>query len=392
MENRNILIAYFLAYLRTSWFWLGIWVFYYLRYTNYAGIGLIESVLIITMTLTEIPTGAIADLLGRKLTLTLSFFLGAFCNFYMGLAPNYSALVMAVFFGAIGNSLYSGAYESLLFDTLKEKGKQERFDKVIANTNTLSLIAMAVSGSLGGFMYTLNPSLPFFAVGLAYSLGFFLTWLLKEPTIDTEKFSWKNFLFQNKQGLVMLKKLVQVERLALLILAVSALYVISDEMLESVLGVEFGFSEKQLGVFFAVVFLVAAAASQLAPTIRKIIGINRGVILVTTIMAATYMLSPLAGIFLGGITIILRESSSRILQNFTSVAFNRHIESKYRATTLSTYNMFKNIPYILSAYLLGSLMDLITAKNFAFLLGITILLLIFWQLIKTRSSAKPAFA
>ena len=66
MEKRNIVLAYILGYLKQSWFWLGIWVFYYLRFTNYAGIGIIESVMILTMTVGEIPTGAIADLLGKK--------------------------------------------------------------------------------------------------------------------------------------------------------------------------------------------------------------------------------------------------------------------------------------------------------------------------------------
>lgn len=69
---RNIKLIYILSILYNSWFWIGIWVLYYLRYTSYAGIGLLESVMIFTSTTTEIPTGAIADLLGRKKTLTMS--------------------------------------------------------------------------------------------------------------------------------------------------------------------------------------------------------------------------------------------------------------------------------------------------------------------------------
>ena len=64
--NRNITISYFLAFAKNTWFWLGIWIFYYLQFTNYAGIGIIETVLIVTATLTEIPTGAVADIFGKK--------------------------------------------------------------------------------------------------------------------------------------------------------------------------------------------------------------------------------------------------------------------------------------------------------------------------------------
>jgi len=74
MAKRNVLLSYLLAFSKTTWFWLGIWIFYYLRFTDYAGIGLIETVLIVTVTLAEIPTGAIADLIGKKKTLILPFY------------------------------------------------------------------------------------------------------------------------------------------------------------------------------------------------------------------------------------------------------------------------------------------------------------------------------
>ena len=71
--QRNIKLAYLFSFFNYAWFWLGIWVFYYLRFTTYGGIGLIETVLIATMTLAEIPTGAVADLLGKKWSLTIAF-------------------------------------------------------------------------------------------------------------------------------------------------------------------------------------------------------------------------------------------------------------------------------------------------------------------------------
>jgi MFS family permease len=384
MSRRNLLISYALSYLNHSWFWLGVWVFYYLLYTDYAGIGLIETVLILTIILTEIPTGAISDLLGKKITLSLSFLLSAICNFYMAVAPNYLALVFSVFIGALGITFYSGAFEALIYDSLKQDRQQHRFDKAIANTQTISLIAMAISGSIGGFMYAVNPSWPFIAVGVASTLAFFLSFFLIEPSIDTEKFSLDSFISQNRQGITMIKKLFRVEPLSLLLIIVGSLYVISDEILENILGLEFGFSETQVGVFFAIVFVIAAFASQLTPLIIKRFGKNKSVFLTAAIMAFTYLLSPFSKRVLGGFSIIARESSSRNLQNLTSVVFNQHIPSKYRATTLSTYNMLKNIPYLLSAFLLGSLMDIITAKVFAFIMGVVILIIISIQYFRIK--------
>ncbi len=66
-------IPYLLAAAVGCRFGLGVWVLYYLRVTNYAGIGLAEGLMILVTLIAEVPTGALADLMGRKRTLNLGF-------------------------------------------------------------------------------------------------------------------------------------------------------------------------------------------------------------------------------------------------------------------------------------------------------------------------------
>jgi len=131
--NRNIAISYFLSFAKNTWFWLGIWIFYYLRFTNYAGIGIIETVLIVTATLTEIPTGAIADVFGKKKTLIVAFLLEMIGAFIMAYAMNFNQLVLSVFIMCVGGSFYSGTLDALVYDSLKQDFKENKFDKVISN-------------------------------------------------------------------------------------------------------------------------------------------------------------------------------------------------------------------------------------------------------------------
>jgi len=385
-EIRNIKIAYLIAALRTAWFFLGVWVFYYLLFTNYAGIGLIESILIITMTTMEIPTGALADLLGKKKTLTIAFLLQSAGIFSMALAPNFTVLAFSVFIASLGGTLYSGTMEALVFDTLKEEGKEAFYDRVLANIKTYQLIMMAACGALGGFMYGYNPRLPFFACATAYFLALLLTFFLKEPTIDTIKFSLKNFVIQNKQGLIQLFKTIDIKRQTLMLLSIGGFLVIADEMLNDILAVEFGFNEKQLGIFVAVIFLISAGISQIAPKIRRHFKETDAILLMGGLIAITFAVSPLAGLFLGGLSLIFRASFKTVYENLASVIINNRTPSRYRATTISTFNMIKNLPYMISAYFLGTLMDLFTAKRFAFVLGILLFFLILVQLLKFRSA------
>jgi len=386
LKTKNIKIAYLIASLRTAWFFLGIWVFYYLLFTNYAGIGLIESILIITMTTMEIPTGAIADLLGKKKTLSIAFLLQSAGILSMALAPNFAVLAFSVFVASLGGTLYSGTMEALVFDTLKEEGKESFYDQVLANMKTYQLIMMAGCGAFGGFMYGYNPRLPFFACATAYFLALLLTFFLKEPAIDTIKFSLRNFITQNKQGLVQLFRSVDIKRQTLMLLSIGGFVVIADEMLNDILAVEFGFNEKQLGIFVAIVFLISAGVSQIAPKIGRYFKEIDAILLMGGLIAISFTVSPVAGIFLGGLSLVFRASFKTVYENLTSVIINNNTPSKYRATTISTFNMIKNLPYVISAYFLGTLMDLFSAKRFAFVLGIVLFFLVLVQFFKFKAT------
>lgn len=171
MHYRNIYISYFLVFCKNTWFWLGIWIFYYLKFTDYAGIGIIEAVLIITTTLAEIPTGAVADLLGKRNTLVLAFLFEAVGAFMMAFTPSFFILALSVFVMCIGGAFYSGTIDAIIYDTLKENGNENKYDQAISHINTISLIAPAICSIAGGYMYKVSPSLPFIGNAIGYSFG-----------------------------------------------------------------------------------------------------------------------------------------------------------------------------------------------------------------------------
>ena len=367
--ERNIKVSYVLSFLKHSWFWIGIWVFYYLRYTNYSGIGLIETVMIATMTLTEIPTGAIGDLVGRKMTLFIALFLESVGNFIMAYSPNFEILVFSVFIMSLGGTMYSGTSDALAYDSLKAIGKEKDYDKVVANMNSMQWIAVAVTGIIGGFLYKVNPSYPFIAAGLFYALGSIATFLLREPAIDTLRFSFTNFLKQNRDGFKELFKSVETRRIIIFLIGIGSMIILSWEMLEGVLGVEFGFDPVGFSILSAVMYLLSALGSQMTKIVSKLFGYLKGIIIMSVISIISFLPSPYIGIVLGGITLATRSIVQVIIQNLSLVIVNRNTESRYRATAISSFNMLKNMPYFLSAYALGVLMDIVTAKMFAFYLG-----------------------
>lgn len=383
MKN-NIAIAYFLSFAKNTWFWLGIWIFYYLRFTNYAGIGLIETILIVTMTLAEIPTGAVADLFGKKKTLILAFLFEAVGAYMMAFAPNYTTILWSVFVMCVGGAFYSGTLDALVFDSLKQNGVDEKFDKVISNISSISLVAPAVCSIIGGLVYGIDPRLPFILNAVGYTLGFILSFFLVEPKIDTVKFSFRNYVVQTGKGLKQLFKSSDVKWQTISLLSIGFITVISSEMVDSFVSFEFGFTDKQMGVLWSIIFIISALASQSTSYFKKIFGIKSLIVIVGLLMALTLIVSPYIGLIIGGLSLIFRSSLQSVFGNLSSIKINDNTDSEYRATTLSTFNMIKNVPYVLSAYFIGSVSDFISAKMVSFYLGIVLLGFLGISLIRSK--------
>lgn len=376
--DRNIRIAYIIATFRNAWFWLGIWILFYLQVTDYSGIGVIESILFFTVLLLEVPTGAFADIFGKRITLIISFFLSGICNTLIGFAWNTTSLAFAVIFGGVAMSLYSGAFDALVYDSLLQEKKESRFNRVISRINSYQLIMMAVCSVIGGFLYTLNNQLPFLLTAFFSFAASIFSFFLVEPHLDSTKFNFKSYLSQNIEGFRHLfnKNLL---RFVIFLIVVSSMYALSDEMLDSILGYEFGLSSQMLGILFSIISIVGAFFSYLSGRIKETDNFLWLILIITTAAALTYILSPLAGIVLGVVLLTARSAIMAVHRNFESALLNQHISSQYRATTLSAFNLIKTLPYAVLVPFLGIYMQQITARNFAMVIGIIIIIAVIFQ-------------
>ncbi|MBP9815748.1 MFS transporter [Candidatus Woesebacteria bacterium] len=381
---RNIKLSYAINFLNSSLFWIPIWVFYYLRFTNYAGIGIIESIMIFTSITAEIPTGAIADLLGKKVTLIASFIFRAAGNILMGFAVSFGQIGLAVFIMTIGGALFSGTMESLIYDSLKERGKEDRFDKVIAHTTSIQLIATAIAAILGGYFYTIDVRLPFFALAGFQIIALILCLFLVEPKVDSYTFSFSAYKKQLFSGFGQLFSVKKIKKRVLFLLCLGILFVVSYEAVSDIVLVEFGYTAKEIGILMSIIFLVSAAASQFTPYISRRFGSMPSVVSLAMIGYSTYIVTPILTKFLAGFSNIVRASSGGCYNNVVSSVLNKNIDSRYRATTISTFYMLERIPYLILAYPLGVIMDKYSAVSFGFGLGMIMTVFILFVLLKHR--------
>lgn len=112
---------------------------------SFAQIGLLIGFRELCLNIGEIPSGALADLYGRRRCLMLSFisYIASFALF--GLFPSYGVFFAAMFFFAIGDAFRTGTHKAMIFTWLRIQGRTNEKNKVYGYTRSWSQLGSAVS-------------------------------------------------------------------------------------------------------------------------------------------------------------------------------------------------------------------------------------------------------
>ena len=136
----------------------------------------------ITILICEVPSGALSDRWYRKYTLSLSFFFGALSLLVFLLGTGFWHYSVAVLFGGWAFVCNSGTNSSLLYDSLKEAGLENKFAKYLATRRIISAVSFGIAALVGGYVaqqYGIDITI-LFGIGLL-TLGLIITFILKEP-------------------------------------------------------------------------------------------------------------------------------------------------------------------------------------------------------------------
>lgn len=120
-------------------------VFLLQRGFSIAQVGIAEGVFHVVSMCCEIPSGMVADLIGRKRTLVLSGLVSAAGSLCMILTNAFPMILVAMGLNALSYNLVSGSREALTYDSLLEAGAQEEYLRVSAIQEKLYLFVFAAA-------------------------------------------------------------------------------------------------------------------------------------------------------------------------------------------------------------------------------------------------------
>ncbi len=325
----------------------------------------------------EVPSGYLADVIGRKKTLVLgAVFMPVGLAVYV-FTSSFFTFILAEFIIAVGNSMRSGCDSAFIYDTAVQLKTESEYKKYEGRSAFYTRIGTALSSILGGLAALLSLKLPFY-INIGTSLILLpIALSLIEPKRETLKSTnpFKDiiritgFSFTNPQlRLLML--------FSALILSTGIIGVWSYFLYYESLGINVGY----FGILFAAFQLASAVGSRKAHSLETILGLKKSLLAV--------MLIGLVFLLLGKIQsplMILLILLNAFLWGLSYPLFldqmNRLIQSETRATVLSIANMTGSLSYVILAPLFGQMVDKLSLPNAYLIMGVYFLICGFIALI-----------
>lgn len=333
-----------------GWFVIANWLFYFLIYVSKHEAGIIDGFGFLLGILLEVPSGALSDLLGKRKMLILGFgFQVIAVIFFIYFTSFYGFLIgaLALF---TGFSFISGTYEAFGYDSLKEVGKEKDYSKIVSKAESLTLLTATVTTILGGLMYKVNPVLPWYAWGVFSLIALWISFKTREPKVDTEVFSLKTFIKQQKKGFhVFWEK--ENRSLFLIFILFSGLLGLTTGITRQSIGIYLGFSGSNYAYVISFGMIIGTFVLwKFSEFIKNHSKIKTLLFLQFSFLVVFCGLLGLKGLLVGSGLIIIFNLTNSLFNPLRAIFLQPIIPSEYRATTISTVNMIAQIPYIIFAF------------------------------------------
>ena len=125
---------------------------------TFLDIGLLVGFREISTLILEIPSGAMADVFGRRRSMILSFISYIISFLIFAVAQTMPLLMAAMFFFAVGDSFRTGTHKAMIFEWLRQEDRIDERTRIYGFTRSWSKVGSAVSSLAAGVLVMLSGS------------------------------------------------------------------------------------------------------------------------------------------------------------------------------------------------------------------------------------------
>lgn len=347
---------------------------------------ILQAVYSIAIVVLEIPSGYLADVIGRKKTLIIGAVFGILGFTTYSLSIGFIGFLVAEIILGIGQSCISGADSAMLYDSLLDKGEEKQYTRFEGRITSLGNVAEAIAGILGGLLVGITIRAPYIAQTFVAFIALPAAITLVEPTrkIPLIKAGMMEIVKIARFALITNRPL----RRNILFSAITGTATLTMAWFAQPFFEYTSIDIVWFGILWTTLNLTVAITSYTAHRLEKLLGQRWSVLLIALLIPLGYLALSSFHLPIGLIVLYLfylvRGYATPVLKDY----INRITASHIRATVLSVRNFIIRLLFALIGPLLGWVKDIYSLPQALTLAGIIFLIISILTAILFISSGK----
>lgn len=347
----------------------------------------------------ELPSGYIADLIGRKRTILLATFFHAVTFTFFPMARGYWDIVIIEVFMALGVSLFSGTDVALIYDSMDALGRGRDQSKLVGQQIFYKQMGETIAALIGGWLAVYGLSTVVWANAFLIWTPFILSFFLFEPPRKKMKVAG-----HKENWIYIYRSLFKQGPLLILIILNTVVYGVATLIAVwsfQPFWKEIGFEISHFGYLWALSNITVALVARKAHLFEVNWGSTRSLILMAVLPIIGYFTMALTSVkdqtwywmCLGAFVCIIFQTCRGLGQVLLKNALNSRVEGDMRATANSVTSLGMRVMFIGLGPLMGYMIDT-KGQQFSFnsfgFIYILFFIIILLPLISKRKEFKKA--
>ena len=352
--RKNIILDYIFSFMHNFGVSQSIWVLFMVyRGQSLIDVGIAEGIFHVTSLLCEVPSGAAADLFGRKKVLIAGRILAALSSVCMVCAHSLPAFCVAFILSALSYNLLSGTEDALVYDSMKAGGNEAGYINVSARLNIIIEIAQGAGTFAGGVLSDRSFVLCYIVDIAVVALSLLPLLFMAEPPASSENESHDNISFSEhfRKVFQILRKNPAVIRIILYYPVVTAfdavLYFYGQQYFA-----DFGLSRIEISIIMVAGSACSCFAALCCTKILEHFK-EKTKYIISVIMGLCIAACAIDNIWSAIIFFILANAVNALIYPIESSSLNALIPSAQRATIISVDSMCYSVAMIVFFPLCG---------------------------------------
>jgi predicted MFS family arabinose efflux permease len=355
---------------------------------------LLQAAFGIAMVALEVPTGMVADRLGKRTSLILGEAVLFVSMIGYASSDSFATFLAAELCMALGAALYSGAGSALLYDTLKALGREDEYTAREGRAKSAMMVSFAVSNLIGGFLGEWSYRATVWATAIGPVFATLTAFRFREVSVVAPAASFRGALREyggllgDATRFIRRHRLVrwQITLLAVLMGTTGWLLWLYQPYMEAA-----GLPVWAFGLVFAVFNLFAAWMSSKADAFEKRLGLRGAIAGLMGLQVLAPLLMSLV-IHPASVLFALSHSAVRgLAQPILSGRILRYTFADKRSTVLSMASLFARLFFGVTAPLIGYVADRYTLEETLFFQAALLVLIFSWMFVRYATIPKKYF-